>query len=475
VTFDTLGLSPASLRAIAAQGYEMPTPIQAQAIPLILAGRDVLGGAQTGTGKTAAFVLPMLERLHASRGARPRAIRALVMVPTRELALQVEQSVRVYGAPRPLRSIAIYGGVSMDRQVRAVRGGAEIVVATPGRLLDHVRQGTVDLGHVEILVLDEADRMLDMGFIPDIKRILALLPSDRQSLLFSATFTPAIRRFAEDLLRDPESVDAAPRNSTAAPIRQVIHPVDRGRKRQLLSHLVRSRNVEQVLVFTRTKRGADRLAEQLGSDGINASAIHGNKSQSQRVRALSAFKSGHTQVLVATDIAARGLDIESLPHVVNYEPPIVAEDYVHRIGRTGRAGQEGMATSLMAADEQELMQGIEKLLKRSIQREVVAGFEPSAVYRPIPTAASLPNAGRGRPGRPSARPDARSQERTGPRTQDRTGPRTQERRSAGRAPRPAGARPASWPGSSSGGGSVGMALPGERLSGSHAVATPRRP
>ena len=310
LTFDTLGLSPASLRAVHDQGYLSPTPIQAQAIPLILDGRDLLAGAQTGTGKTAAFVLPMLERLHANRASGPRGVRALVVVPTRELALQVEQSVRTYGAHRPVRSTAIYGGVSMDRQVRALRGGVEIVVATPGRLLDHVRQGTVNLGHVEILVLDEADRMLDMGFIPDIRRILALLPTDRQSLLFSATFSPPIRRFAEDLLRDPASVDAAPRNTTVTAIQQVIHPVDRGRKRQLLSHLVRSRNVEQVLVFTRTKRGADRLAEQLGSDGINASAIHGNKSQSQRVRALGAFKEGRTQVLVATDIAARGLDIE---------------------------------------------------------------------------------------------------------------------------------------------------------------------
>ena len=390
MTFDTLGLRPESLRAIADQGYTQPTPVQEQAIPAILTGRDLLAGAQTGTGKTAAFVLPMLQTLHANRGPGPRRVRGLVVVPTRELALQVEQSIRVYGAHRPVKSVAIFGGMRMDRQVRALRHGAEVVVATPGRLLDHVRQRTIDLRGVEILVLDEADRMLDMGFIHDIKKILQELPTERQSLLFSATFTPHIRRLAEDLLREPVSIDVAPRNATAAPIRQVVHPVDRGQKRHLLSHMLRSKQSEQALVFTRTKRGANRLAEQLEKDGIRAVAIHGNKSQSQRVKALTAFKKGQSQVLVATDIAARGLDIEALPHVVNYELPSVPEDYVHRIGRTGRAGLEGTATSLVGVEEQDLMRAIESLLKKPIDREVVDGFEPSFTLRTAPAPGSQP-------------------------------------------------------------------------------------
>ena len=390
MTFDTLGLRPESLRAIADQGYTQPTPVQEQAIPAILTGRDLLAGAQTGTGKTAAFVLPMLQTLHATRGPGPRRVRGLVVVPTRELALQVEQSIRVYGAHRPVKSVAIFGGMRMDRQVRALRHGAEVVVATPGRLLDHVRQRTIDLRGVEILVLDEADRMLDMGFIHDIKKILQELPTERQSLLFSATFTPHIRRLAEDLLREPVSIDVAPRNATAAPIRQVVHPVDRGQKRHLLSHMLRSKQSEQALVFTRTKRGANRLAEQLEKDGIRAVAIHGNKSQSQRVKALTAFKKGQSQVLVATDIAARGLDIEALPHVVNYELPSVPEDYVHRIGRTGRAGLEGTATSLVGVEEQDLMRAIESLLKKPIDREVVDGFEPSFTLRTAPAPGSQP-------------------------------------------------------------------------------------
>jgi len=396
LTFSTLGLRPESLRVVADQGYTEPTPVQARAIPIVLSGRDLLAGAQTGTGKTAAFVLPMLDGLRARRESGHRKVRALVVVPTRELALQVEQSVRTYGGRHPIRSVAVYGGVRMDRQVRSLRKWPEIVVATPGRLLDHVRQRTIDLSTVEILVLDEADRMLDMGFIHDIKRILEQLPAERQTLLFSATFSPTIRRLAEDLLRDPESVDVAPRNATPTPIRQVVHPVDKNRKRHLLAHMVRGEDMGQVLVFTRTKRGANRLAEQLGKDGISAAAIHGNKSQSQRVRALTAFKQGEAQVLVATDVAARGLDIESLPHVVNFELPTVPEDYVHRIGRTGRAGQEGTAISLMSGDERELMAGIEKLLKRSIKHEVVAGFEPSAAYQPEPIVTTRPAHGRNR-------------------------------------------------------------------------------
>ncbi len=396
MTFSTLGLRPESLRVVADQGYTEPTPVQARAIPIILEGRDLLAGAQTGTGKTAAFVLPMLDGLRVRRESGFRRIRGLVVVPTRELALQVEQSVRTYGGRKPIRSVAIYGGVRMDRQVRSLRKWPEIVVATPGRLLDHVRQGTIDLSSVEILVLDEADRMLDMGFIHDIKRILEQLPRERQTLLFSATFSPKIRRLAEDLLRNPESVDVAPRNATPVPIRQVVHPVDKNRKRHLLAHMVRDRDMGQVLVFTRTKRGANRLAEQLGKDGINAAAIHGNKSQSQRVRALTAFKKGEAQVLVATDVAARGLDIESLPHVVNFELPTVPEDYVHRIGRTGRAGQEGTAISLMSGEERELMADIEKLLKKSIEREVIEGFEPSAAYQPEPIVTTRPKHGRSR-------------------------------------------------------------------------------
>jgi ATP-dependent RNA helicase RhlE len=404
LTFDTLGLRPESLRAVADQGYTEPTPVQEQAIPAMLAGRDLLVGAQTGTGKTAAFVLPMIQALHATRPPGRMAIRALIMVPTRELALQVEQSIRTYGAHRPVRSTTIFGGMSMERQVRALRAGVEVVVATPGRLLDHVRQGTIDLGHVTILVLDEGDRMLDMGFIHDIRKILELLPSERQSLLFSATFTPHVRRLAEDILREPLSIDAAPQNSTAAPIRQVVHPVDRARKRDLLSHMLRGPDMTQVLVFTRTKRGADRLAEQLGRDGIRAIAIHGNKGQSQRVRALTAFKRGESQVLVATDIAARGLDIEALPHVVNYELPAVPEDYVHRIGRTGRAGQPGTAISLVTAEEQALLHAVERLLKRPIERVIIDGFEPSAAVLAVPVAAG-----------PAGRPDSRTRAASAPR------------------------------------------------------------
>ncbi len=376
MSFDHLGLRPELLRAVAEQGYEQPTPIQERAVPVVLAGRDLLAGAQTGTGKTAAFVLPMLQLLHARRPDGPRRVRALVVTPTRELALQVEESVRVYGRHLPVRSVAIYGGVGMDAQVRGLRAGAEIVVATPGRLLDHHGQGTLRLDGIEILVLDEADRMLDMGFIHDIRRVLALLPRERQSLLFSATFSPDIRALAERLLRSPESVDVAPRNAAAELVTQVVHPVDKARKRALLSHLVRSRRIGQALVFTRTKHGANRLAEQLQKDGIDALAIHGNKSQGARVRALGAFKDGGTQVLVATDIAARGIDIDQLPHVVNFELPNVPEDYVHRIGRTGRAGAGGTAVSLVSADEAPLLRDIEKLLRVPIPRELVPGFEP---------------------------------------------------------------------------------------------------
>jgi ATP-dependent RNA helicase RhlE len=394
-TFDQLGLTPELLRAVAAQGYTVPTPVQTQSIPIVLAGRDLLAGAQTGTGKTAAFVLPILQLLNASRPAprqlkygerRPRGatglpIRCLVLTPTRELALQIEESVRTYGAERPILSTTIYGGVGFDPQVRAIRTGPEIVVATPGRLLDHAGQGTIDLSSVEILVLDEADRMLDMGFIRDIRRILALLPARRQNLLFSATFSDEIQELSGGLLNDPAHVQIARRNAPIELVRQVVYPVDRERKRALLSHLIRSGRIDRALVFTRTKHGANRLAEQLGDDGILAAAIHGNKSQGQRVRALDDFKAGRVAILVATEVASRGLDIDGLPHVVNFELPMVAQDYVHRIGRTGRAGMEGDAVSLVCVDENMLMADIETMLRQRITREVIPGFE---VDRTIP-------------------------------------------------------------------------------------------
>jgi ATP-dependent RNA helicase RhlE len=385
MSFSALGLAPELLRAVSAQGYTDPTPVQRQAIPLVLAGRDLLAGAQTGTGKTAAFVLPMLQRLAASEprgGGRPR-IRALILAPTRELAMQVEESVRVYGGGRR-RSTTIYGGVGFPGQAAALRRGVEIVVATPGRLLDHARQGTIDLRHVEILVLDEADRMLDMGFIRDIRSILALLPDRRQNLLFSATFSREIRGLAEGLLDRPASVQVTPENTPIDLVRQVVHPVDRGRKRELLSHLVRTRAVDQALVFTRTKHGANKLAEQLWADGIATAAIHGNKSQPQRVRALNDFKAGRVTLLIATEVAARGLDIEQLPHVVNYELPMVPSDYVHRIGRTGRAGMEGDAISLVCVDEGPLLRDIERLLGAPIPSETVPGFEPDRSIRAEP-------------------------------------------------------------------------------------------
>jgi ATP-dependent RNA helicase RhlE len=391
--FTSLGLEPELVRAVADEGYTEPTPVQREAIPFVLAGRDLLAAAQTGTGKTAAFVLPMIQRLHASRGrdgdgrdgpTARRAVRGLVLAPTRELALQVEESVRTYARRRPIRSLAIYGGVGFEPQVRGLRAGAEIVVATPGRLLDHVGQRTIDLSRVEMLVLDEADRMLDMGFIRDIRRILALLPAERQNLLFSATFSDEIRSLASGLLRQPATVEVAPRNTPAALVDQAVIPVDRHRKRELLTHLVRSGRISQALVFTRTKHGANRLAEQLARDGIKAAAIHGNKSQSQRIRALDDFKRGGVGILVATDIAARGIDIDALPHVVNYELPMVASDYVHRIGRTGRAGVVGQAVSLVCVDEKALLREIEGLLRRRLPSEEVVGFEPDRSSRPEP-------------------------------------------------------------------------------------------
>ena len=390
-SFEALGLSSSLLRAIADTGYTQPTPIQQRAIPEVLAGRDVLAAAQTGTGKTAAFTLPLLQRLGVQSGSSTsparRPIRALVLTPTRELAAQVEASVRTYGKHLALRSLVIYGGVGMSPQVDALRRGVDILVATPGRLLDHVQQKTLDLSRIEILVLDEADRMLDMGFIRDIRRVLALLPAKRQNLLFSATFSDEIRRLADGLLHDPVSVEVARRNADAELVSQRVYMVQQDRKRHLLAHLVREGAWEQVLVFSRTKHGANRLAEQLDKDGIASTAIHGNKSQPQRMKALADFKKGAVRVLVATDIAARGLDIDGLPHVVNFDLPHVAEDYVHRIGRTGRAGNSGEAISLVGADDRPLLTAIEKLLKRSIERGELPLFTapestPSTERRP---------------------------------------------------------------------------------------------
>ena len=378
--FTELGLSEPLLRAVAEQGYDTPTPIQAQAIPAVLGGGDLLAGAQTGTGKTAGFTLPMLQRLSSQppkKDARGRvAIRALILTPTRELAAQVEESVGTYGKYLPLTSMVMFGGVGMQPQIDKLRRGVDILVATPGRLLDHHQQRTLDLSHVEIFVLDEADRMLDMGFIHDIKKVLAVLPVKKQSLLFSATFSDDIKNLADRLLNQPALIEVARRNQTAESIAQKMHPVGRERKKELLAHLIKSGDWHQVLVFTRMKHGANRLTEYLNDQGISAMAIHGNKSQTARTKALADFKTNDLQVLVATDIAARGIDIDQLPHVVNFEMPNVPEDYVHRIGRTGRAGATGEAISLVCLDEEIFVRDIEKLIKRSIPRETVPGFEP---------------------------------------------------------------------------------------------------
>ncbi|MES1983051.1 MAG: DEAD/DEAH box helicase [Pseudomonadota bacterium] len=375
--FADLGLSEEILRAVNELGYTIPTPVQAQAIPAVLSGGDLLAGAQTGTGKTAGFTLPILQLLSAnSKPGNKGPIRALILIPTRELAAQVEESVRNYGKYLSLNSMTMIGGVNINPQIARLKTRVDILVATPGRLLDHVQQRTVDLSHVEILVLDEADRMLDMGFIRDIRKILALLPRQRQNLLFSATFSDEIKALADGLLNKPAMIEVARRNATAELIEQRIYPVDRERKRELLAHLIKEHNWHQVLVFTRTKHGANKLAEQLDREGIPALAIHGNKSQAARTRALAEFKSGTLQVLVATDIAARGIDISELPHVVNFELPNVAEDYVHRIGRTGRAGSEGEASSLVCIDEKKLLQDIERLIKREIPVVQIPGFEP---------------------------------------------------------------------------------------------------
>src|SRR5579859_608196 len=378
MSFSSLGLTAELVRAVADQGYTEPTPVQARAIPVVLAGRDLQAAAQTGTGKTAGFTLPLLQRLQASTPAagQKRPVRALILTPTRELAAQVGESVSTYGKHLRFHAATIFGGVNINPQIDKLRRGVDIVIATPGRLLDHVEQRTIDLSKVEILVLDEADRMLDMGFIRDIRRILSLLPANRQNLMFSATFSDDIRGLAGGILKNPETIDVAPRNSTAERVSQRVYPVDQGRKRMLLAKLITEGDWQQVLVFARTKHGANRLAEQLSKDGIHSAAIHGNKSQGARTRALADFKQNRVRVLVATDIAARGLDIDQLPHVVNYELPNVPEDYVHRIGRTGRAGSSGEAISLVAGAERSLLRDIERLLRAEIPQTIVPGFEP---------------------------------------------------------------------------------------------------
>ena len=389
MNFEDLKLAPAIVKAVREQGYETPTAIQAQAIPVVLDGHDLLGGAQTGTGKTAAFVLPMLHKLSMSRSAQNKfggtGIRALVLTPTRELAAQVEESIQTYGKFLQLSSTVIFGGVGMNPQISRVKKGIDILVATPGRLLDLMGQGVLDLGQVQMLVLDEADRMLDMGFIHDVKKVLAAVPREKQSLLFSATFSDEIRDLAATLLKNPQSVQVTPRNTTVQRITQTIHPVGRGKKKALLAHIIQQHNWSQVLVFTRTKFGANNVAEFLTKNGIHAMALHGNKSQAARTQALGGFKTGDIRALVATDIAARGIDIDDLPHVVNFDIPNVSEDYVHRIGRTGRAGADGAAVSLVCLDEEGFMQDIERYTKQTIEVQLVEGFaaEPDERAEPI--------------------------------------------------------------------------------------------
>ncbi|MDD5177544.1 MAG: DEAD/DEAH box helicase [Sterolibacterium sp.] len=396
--FTDLGLRAEILRAVTDQGYDTPTPIQAQAIPLVLAGRDLMAAAQTGTGKTAGFTLPILQLLSTRPAASRVKPRVLILTPTRELAAQVEQSVRTYGKHLSLKSMAVFGGVSIGPQQKALKSGVDILVATPGRLLDHLGQRNVDLSGVEIFILDEADRMLDMGFMPDIRKVIALIPKQKQSLLFSATFPDEIRALAASLLRDPQTVEVARRNATADLVTQAVYHVDKARKRDLLMKLIEDHSWHQVLVFTRTKHGANALSEKLDKAGISSAAIHGNKSQGARTRALADFKSLKLNVLVATDIAARGLDIDQLPHVVNYELPNVPEDYVHRIGRTGRAGSSGEAISLVCVDEHSLLRDIERLLKQDIEKRQMPGFEPDPSIHAEPIENGRNKGRQGKPG-----------------------------------------------------------------------------
>jgi len=467
MSFSDLGLAADIVRAVSEKGYSEPTPVQRQAIPVVLEGRDIMAGAQTGTGKTAGFTLPLLHRLMAHgapKGQRP--IRALILTPTRELAAQVGESVELYGKYLPLKSTVIFGGVGINPQIDRLRKGVDILVATPGRLLDHAGQKTVDLSKVEILVLDEADRMLDMGFIHDIRKVLALLPKQRQNLLFSATYSEEIKTLADGILKSPALIEVARRNTAAETVTQVVHPVDRERKRELLSELIGSRNWRQVLVFTRTKHGANRLAEQLGKDGITAAAIHGNKSQGARTKALADFKSSAIRVLVATDIAARGLDIDQLPHVVNYELPNVPEDYVHRIGRTGRAGNEGEAMSLVCVDEHKLLKDIERLLKRDLPKEIIPGYEPDPTIKAEP----IPNGRNSRGNHAPRRPQEPRAQASGEPRRERSG------NAQPRAARPASGNGGNRSASTNANGNRGNSSNGNRSASADGNrATPQKP
>lgn len=409
MTFSDLGLIDPILRAVSEQGYSAPTPIQEQAIPVVLRGNDLLASAQTGTGKTAGFTLPILHKLADQERAKSNSTHVLILTPTRELAAQIQENIVQYSKYLSVRSTVVFGGVKINPQMMALRSGVEILVATPGRLMDLYQQNAIRLDRVHTLVLDEADRMLDMGFIHDIKRILAKLPAKRQNLLFSATFSDAIRKLAKELLNSPVEVDVAPRNATAVKVDQLIHPVDKSRKAALLSHLIREKSWHQALVFARTKHGANKLVKLLLQDKIDALAIHGNKSQAQRTKALNDFKSGKIQILVATDIAARGIDIDQLPLVVNFDLPNVPEDYVHRIGRTARAGATGKAISLVCADEAKHLQDIERLIKNRIPRVEIDDFEPT--HHVPATSASAPSARRPQQKRPGSHAQGR---RSGP-------------------------------------------------------------
>jgi ATP-dependent RNA helicase RhlE len=470
MSFESLGLRAELLRAISEQGYDTPTPIQAQAIPAVLAGRDLMAGAQTGTGKTAGFTLPLLQRLaDQPKAKRPGAVRVLILAPTRELAAQVHDSVVTYGKHLRLSSTVVFGGVNIRPQMKKLRSGVDVLVACPGRLLDHANQGTVDLSEVETLVLDEADRMLDMGFIHDIRRVVKLIPSsaDRQTLLFSATFSKEIKALASSLLDDPASIEAPGTNRTADRIAQRIIAVDKSRKRELLSHLIGANRWEQVLVFSRTKHGANRLAKQLTADGLEAAAIHGNKSQGARTRALADFKAGRMRVLVATDIAARGLDIDQLPHVINFDLPQVAEDYVHRIGRTGRAGHEGEALSLVSADERPLLKAIERLVGQDLTPEVLDGYRPSKAAEQAARQAEArdgkggqdkPRGGRaGRHARRRRQAEKTGQNRNTGRGQRRDGQKGQSQSRGSRTANSGAGRPCSKPSGANTGKGTGLA------------------
>ena len=407
--FTSLGLSDPILDAVAKQGYDTPTPIQAQAIPAVIQGKDVMGAAQTGTGKTAGFTLPILERLSKGKPAGSNQVRALILTPTRELAAQVNESVTTYGVNLPLRSAVVFGGVKINPQMMKLRKGVDILVATPGRLLDLYGQNAVRFKFLEVLVLDEADRMLDMGFIHDIKKILALLPKQRQNLMFSATFSDEIRKLAKGLVNNPVEISVTPRNSTVELVEQLVIPVDKAKKSALLTHLIKRNKWQQVLVFSRTKHGANRLTKHLEAKGVHAAAIHGNKSQSARTKALADFKQNKITVLVATDIAARGLDISQLPHVVNFDLPNVAEDYVHRIGRTGRAGALGHAVSLVSADEIKQLNDIQNLIRQLIKREFIDSFEPD--HNLPESKLNLKSARPKKPKKPKPNSDNRNQQR----------------------------------------------------------------